>query len=290
MIQMIDHAVILVTDLERAMQSYTDLGFTVIPGGTHADGLTHNALIVFADGTYLELLHFLQAAPQHRWWRHVAHGEGVIDYALLPSDTATAVATAQQHGLALDGPIDGGRLRPDGTELAWQMAIPHTADLPFLCGDVTPRTLRVPEGDLRSHANGVLGIAGITVAVQDVQASAQRYRALLDLPDHSGEPTTQMPPLVVPELGSDIAMFPVGQAAIMLVQPGGLLSFTALVGGAPTNLTVPQRGPVAEFLEARGEGVYGLALWVPQAWDASHDKAIHDTTRTHGVRMQAVLR
>ncbi len=170
------------------------------------------------------------------------------------------------------------------------MAIPPTPDLPFLCGDVTPRSLRVPAGDLRTHPNGVLGIAGITVAVQDVQTSAQRYRALLDVPDHSGEPTDQMPPLVVPELGATVAMFPIGQAAVMLVQAGGLLSFTALVDGAPTSLTVPQRGPVAEFLAARGAGIYGLALWVPRGWAASYREALHDRQRTHGVRIQAVAR
>jgi hypothetical protein len=31
--------------------------------------------------------------------------------------------------------------------------------LPFWCGDVTPRSLRVPEGAHRQHANGVQGIA-----------------------------------------------------------------------------------------------------------------------------------
>lgn len=35
MIQGIDHAVILVNDLDVAIANYTDLGFTVIPGGEH---------------------------------------------------------------------------------------------------------------------------------------------------------------------------------------------------------------------------------------------------------------
>jgi hypothetical protein len=53
----IDHVVVVIQELERAMVAYRGLGFTVVPGGRHATG-THNALVGFADGTYLELLAF----------------------------------------------------------------------------------------------------------------------------------------------------------------------------------------------------------------------------------------
>ena len=62
----LDHLVILVRDLESAIADYTALGFTVQRGGTHADGATHNALVGFADGSYLELIAFLKPAPAHR--------------------------------------------------------------------------------------------------------------------------------------------------------------------------------------------------------------------------------
>ena len=54
-----DHLVILVGELEDAIASYEELGFRVTPGGEHADGLTRNALVPFADGTYLELVAFI---------------------------------------------------------------------------------------------------------------------------------------------------------------------------------------------------------------------------------------
>jgi catechol 2,3-dioxygenase-like lactoylglutathione lyase family enzyme len=38
----LDHLVILVRDLDRAVRDYEGLGFTVTPGGKHADGLTRN--------------------------------------------------------------------------------------------------------------------------------------------------------------------------------------------------------------------------------------------------------
>ncbi len=55
----LDHLVILVRDLARAAPDYERLGFAVTPGGEHADGLTRNALIPFDDGSYIELVSFL---------------------------------------------------------------------------------------------------------------------------------------------------------------------------------------------------------------------------------------
>src|SRR5215210_8497029 len=55
----LDHLVILVEELEEAVAGYEELGFWVTFGGEHADGLTHNALVPFADGTYLELVAFV---------------------------------------------------------------------------------------------------------------------------------------------------------------------------------------------------------------------------------------
>ena len=66
-IRAIDHIVILVTDLQTAIDDYRALGFTVTFGGEHADGNTHNALVPFADGSYFELIAFKHEAPNHRW-------------------------------------------------------------------------------------------------------------------------------------------------------------------------------------------------------------------------------
>ncbi|HKX52110.1 MAG TPA: VOC family protein [Candidatus Binatia bacterium] len=53
----IDHLVIVVKDLEQAANDYQQLGFTVVPGGKHPVG-SHNVLISFADGSYLEVIAF----------------------------------------------------------------------------------------------------------------------------------------------------------------------------------------------------------------------------------------
>jgi hypothetical protein len=181
MIHALDHVVILVEQLSSAVAAYTAAGFVVAPGGEHADGATHNALISFPDGTYLELLAFRRPAPEHRWWRHVAVGPGLIDFALLPVNTTIAVAAAADRGLMMNGPVAGGRIRPDGLSLAWETAWPPSPDLPFLCGDVTDRSLRVPDADFWGHSNGARGIAEVIVAVTNPIASAGRYAMLLGI-------------------------------------------------------------------------------------------------------------
>jgi catechol 2,3-dioxygenase-like lactoylglutathione lyase family enzyme len=175
----LDHVVIAVADLDKTIADYRALGFTVYPGGVHHGGVSHNALVIFADGAYFELIAYRQAAPDVRWWQVLSKaGEGFVDFALLPENTERDAVAARERGLDLVGPIAGGRVRLDGAKLDWQTVRPKTTDLPFWCGDITPRTLRVPEGEMRSHPNGVTGVASLKVAVADVAKSTSRYAAL----------------------------------------------------------------------------------------------------------------
>ena len=138
----VDHLVILVADLDRALADYTALGFSVQRGGTHAAGSTHNALVDFADGSYLELIAFLRPDPLHRWRDWSARGhQGFVDFALTPPSMDTMLARARAAGLAYRGPVDDGRVRPDGAVLRWQIAMSPSPDLPCLCSDLSPRAL-----------------------------------------------------------------------------------------------------------------------------------------------------
>lgn len=176
----LDHVVIAVGDLARAVEDYRALGFTVQIGGRHPGRTSHNALIVFADDAYVELIAWSEPGPKERWYNALQqHGEGFMDFALVPGDVALAIEEARARGLPLSGPLDGSRVRPDGREVRWRAARQATFDLPFLCGDVTPREWRVPTGEGRRHANGATGIASLALAVHDVKASLAAYEALL---------------------------------------------------------------------------------------------------------------
>jgi catechol 2,3-dioxygenase-like lactoylglutathione lyase family enzyme len=252
MIGAIDHLVILVADLAEAVDDYETLGFTVSPGGEHTDGATHNALISFADGTYLELLAFRRDAPEHRWWRHTSAGAGLIDFALLPDATDAAVAAARARGLPLHGPFAGGRERPDGVRLAWQTALADAPELPFLCGDVTPRELRVPDGHAWRHTNGVMGIFRVTVAVHNLAVSTARYAALIG-----------QRPLIEPNR----RLFKLGARYIALQELGP---------------DVLESAAVLRRLDRRGEGIASLALRRDSF--ASIPRPL-DLDLTHGVRI-----
>jgi len=187
----IDHVIILAEDLDTAMQQYTDLGFTVIPGGKHAR-FTHNALVTFQDGSYLELIAFYEAPDAsknegHRWFKHVGKGGGLIDFAVGTPDVTAVVKETTERGLHYDGPHPGQRARPDGEQLRWQSAMVGGTDstaLPFVIEDITDRGLRVP-ADGSTHANGVRGIAKLVVAADDLDAAVRDFQALLgvDAPD-----------------------------------------------------------------------------------------------------------
>ncbi len=196
----VDHAVIFVKDLNEATADFQKIGFLVTPGGTHAGGLTKNALIPLADGTYLELLAFnipethrhlphaeaLMAIGgttpmDHRFLPRGAQGEGFRDLALATVGLRDVVDNARAAGFEIEGPVPGRRVRPDGKEVSWELAFPKDPDLPFLIEDVTDRGLRVPSGDATRHPNGVIGISEIVVQSDQFERTVECYAELLRL-------------------------------------------------------------------------------------------------------------
>jgi len=177
MLRQLDHVVFVFRDLPAAMDDYRRRGFTVTPGGEHSDRVTHNALIPFADGTYVELVGFRDPSRSltHRWWRIAANGGGIADFALLSDDIARDAAALTE--LLEIPPREGGRITPDGVELKWRTAV-LKPPLPFIIEDLTPREFRVPGGAAADHANGATGIASVIVGATDLADAEWRYAAL----------------------------------------------------------------------------------------------------------------
>ncbi len=270
-----DHAFILVNDLSAATADYAALGFTVTQGGEHENGQTHNALMVFPDGSVLELLGFkrrwvlpalrilnrarvLSLILSKRSWIErrillkIAAGKGLGDFALLSRSMRDELDAVRRRGLAIEGPLPFGRVQPDGQRVSWLLGVPLAPDLPFLVGDVTPSRER------DHHANGVEGVAGVTVGVADIDASVARYKALLGMEPRGG---SAMP---LPETRT--VDFTLGSATITLAMPTGKSS--------------PLRGHLAR----RGEGIYTLRLRTPKSASAG----MLDPARTHGAGLELV--
>ena len=190
----LDHVVIFVKDLTEASADFERVGFRVTPGGTHAGGLTKNALIALADGIYLELLAFTvpvtsenlaqldgeqRTAMDRRFLPRGAEGEGLGDFALGTIRLQDAIDSASASGLLVEGPFPGRRVRPDRTEVSWLLGFPRDPELPFLIEDTTNRDLRMPGGKATRHPNGVIGLSEIVVHVDDFDGAVDRYERLL---------------------------------------------------------------------------------------------------------------
>jgi hypothetical protein len=190
----VDHLVILVGALEAAAAGYEELGFRVTPGGEHADGLTRNALVPFADGTYLELVSFVDPTDtrDNVWgWRpFLEKGGGLVDYCVASDDLAADARRLAAAGLEVSGPEEGGRRLPDGTEIRWKSARVRQEGrmVPFLIEDLTPRSLRVPGGKATEHPNGARGIARLLLAVHEAASARASLAALAAVGKHEGAP------------------------------------------------------------------------------------------------------
>ena len=163
----IDHVVIAGSDLAQLCNAFTSIGLTPDEGGVHADGQTHNALIGFADGSYLELIAPTpgNTAANHPWAEFMRTNAGVCAWAIRSADIQADVALYRSRGIEVGDPTPGGRIRPDGVRLEWITAKLGTETLgsvlPFLIQDVTPREWRAPR--TKSAEGLIIGISEVEI-------------------------------------------------------------------------------------------------------------------------------
>ena len=254
MFQGIDHVVIVVIELESAIASFTGAGFTVVRGGKHPIG-THNALIAFADGSYLELIAFLKRVPSHPWQVALDKGGGIIDFCMRTDDLEATVESLRRAGAKIADPSPLTRDRPDGYHLSWVLAIPEapfSGQVPFLIKDDTPRDERVPRE--RSHRNGATGIRTLAIAVEDPGASSRYYARVLGRP---GGPVHR------PELEATGVSFTIGPNEIQLLA------------------SKSEHGPLARWIHDRGQSPYEVILA-----SANGDPTLLDPELLQGARLR----
>ena len=157
----LDHIVLSVgSNLDKAIADFRELGFTVLVGGVHASGATHNALIWFANGTFIELMALTGDPPKageadytpiHR------SGEGVVGICLRSVNLAADSAKMRAEGVNIADPVESGRVRPDGVRLAWKLGLIDNWYTPFIIEHIAPPDdQRLPQdAAITTHANGV---------------------------------------------------------------------------------------------------------------------------------------
>jgi len=246
MIQGIDHLVVVVTELDRAAKDYEQLGFTVVPGGQHPVG-SHNVLISFQDGSYLDIIAFYREAIDHRWWDPLAKGERMVDFCFQTDDLRGDTKRLQDAGVAINDPVPWSRNRPDGYELKWLLSLAtgsHRGVAPFLIEDVSPRTERIPQQ--WNHQNGVIGIEKITVAVGELGQIEKWYGALLGSP---GQPIGDA------TLGADGLRFLAGPHVLDFMSPRSatspLVNWLGEFGPSPYSAVLKSNWPTTIQFDPR---------------------------------------
>jgi catechol 2,3-dioxygenase-like lactoylglutathione lyase family enzyme len=233
----IDHAMICVPDLAKGIETYTRLGFTVYPGGSHTGRPTHNA-IAFHDEDYLEILSIrdrsavVPDSPDAGLAAYLDEGGGFRIVALQSDDLAADVAAMRARGVDVGEIRDGGRRTLEGQELRWRAAFLGPRDtLPiFFIQHLTPLAERKAHARrLPSHPNGVTRVERVYVAVSDVTASARTYARVL------GRPVPAIHRGAV--IKADMAVFDLGPTGLTVAQP-------------------MEPGPAAEALARRGPGPF----------------------------------
>ena len=246
MFQGIDHIVVVVRELESAIESFSRAGFTVVRGGKHPIG-THNALIAFSDGTYIELIAFLNPVPGHPWQTALEKGGGIIDFCMSTDDLEGDVEAMRRAGAKINDPSPLTRDRPDGYKLSWVLAIPQppfNGQLPFLIKDETPRDERVPRE--RTHRNGAAGIRTLAVAVEDYGATSRYYARVLGRP---GAPVHRA------DLDAVGVSFMIGSNELQLLtsksESGSLAQWTADRGQSVYEATLKTAGSARTALDSK---------------------------------------
>ncbi len=100
MSSVLDHIVLLLPPQQLSeLPAWLAGELTVVPGGAHTGGQTENKLVLFPDGTYIELIAFVDGLdPErrraHRWG---GRSEGrIIDWALTLLDGDNDFAEVQK--------------------------------------------------------------------------------------------------------------------------------------------------------------------------------------------------
>ena len=169
----IDHAVLAVSDLDRAGERlHRDLGLASVPGGVHPRWGTGNRIVPLGD-SYIELI----AVVDHDVGSSTSLGRALLAssdggrdrwFAICLSDTELEV-TARRLGLQVEA---GARTRPDGVELRWRGAgIDDGARdswLPFFIAWDVPAELHPGRTTIR-HEVDVTGIASVEIAGDHVR-------------------------------------------------------------------------------------------------------------------------
>jgi len=185
----IDHAVVLVRDLDEAAATWKQLGFTLSPRGTHSAHMGSGNYTIMFDPDYMELLGVLTPTEHNAPARAFLEkrGEGIERVAFTAVDSAAGAEEIRARGYPPVGPTDFERpvTMPDGTLSAakfrtfqWPVAEAPGGVRIFACQHKTRETVWIPE--LMKHANGAKRLKQVLIVTPEPAKDAAHLSRLID--------------------------------------------------------------------------------------------------------------
>lgn len=178
----VDHGVVAGSALDDLAAAFAAAGLAAEYGGEHADGVTHNHTLGFADGSYFELISTVEPGAESPMWNEAISGNaGPCAWALPTTDIEAETARISGLGVPVQGPHHRSRRRPDGVLVEWDrtdVGEALGATLPFLVADRTPREYRITESE-SAAGTGITGIAEVVVCVPALDW-IERFRSFFE--------------------------------------------------------------------------------------------------------------
>jgi hypothetical protein len=186
----IDHAVVMVKDLDKAAENYKRLGFTVSPRGTHSAHMGSGNYTIMFDPDYMELLGVLTPTEHNAPARASLEirGEGIERIAFTAVDSAAGAEEIRARGYPPVGPTDFERpvTLPNGTVSAakfrtfqWPTAEAPAGVRIFACQHKTRETVWIPE--LMTHANGAKRLRQVVMVSPEPATDAAHLSKMIDV-------------------------------------------------------------------------------------------------------------
>ncbi|MGP9813478.1 VOC family protein [Rhodopseudomonas sp. NSM] len=253
----IDHAVVMVGDLDAAAANWQRLGFTLSPRGTHSPALGSGNYTIMFGQDYIELLGVLTPTEHNAPSRSflAERGDGIERIAFTTTDAAKGADELRDLGLDAVGPIDFGRPvpLPGGGEgearfsiFQWPLTEAPAGLRIFACQHHTRDTVWIPE--LMRHANGATGLVRVIVTAPRPESDARHLLRLID-----GEQYSEPDGSVVVPSGSDRAEFAfVARDTLAQQYPGVSLDGVPERGGAGLIIAVSDLAAAAQAVGSAG--------------------------------------
>jgi len=189
----IDHAVVMVRDLDHAAETWKRLGFTLSPRGTHSAHMGTGNYTMMLDPDYLELLGVLAPTEHNAPARAMLEKhEGIERVVLTAVDSAAGADEIRARGYAPIGPTDFERpvTMPDGTKSAakfrtfqWPVKEAPAGMRIFACQHKTREMVWIPE--LMRHANGAKRLREVLLVAPEPAKEAAHLSKMIDRETHT---------------------------------------------------------------------------------------------------------